>query len=58
MSDNKLNRGEPDRSKINMHEDYEVKYWTKHLGVSKEKLAEVVAKVGDSAAAVKKELAA
>jgi len=58
MSDNKLNRGEPDRSKINMNEDYEVKYWTKHLGVSKEKLEQVVAKVGNSASAVQKELAA
>ena len=27
MSDNRLNRGQPDRSKINMSEDYEVKYW-------------------------------
>jgi hypothetical protein len=56
--DNKVNRGQPDRSKINMNEDYEVKYWTKHFGVSKEKLAEVVGKVGNSAAAVAKELAA
>ena len=53
-----LNRGEPDRSKINMSEDYEVQYWAKHLGVSKEKLAQVVEKVGNSAAAVRKELAA
>ncbi len=56
--DNLKNRGQPDRSKINMSEDYEVKYWTKHLGVSKEKLAQVVAKVGNSASAVQKELAA
>jgi hypothetical protein len=27
-------RGQPDRSKINMHEDYEVKYWTHELGVT------------------------
>jgi 3-oxoacyl-[acyl-carrier-protein] synthase III len=58
MSDDLINRGQPDRSKINMHEDYEVKYWTKHFGISKEKLAEVVDKVGNSAAAVQKELAA
>lgn len=56
--DNLNNRGQPDRSKINMSEDYEVKYWTKHFGVSKEKLAAVVAKVGNSASAVQKELAA
>ena len=51
-------KGEPDRSKINMDEDFEVKCWTKELGVSREKLQEVVDKVGNSAAAVRKELAA
>jgi 3-oxoacyl-[acyl-carrier-protein] synthase III len=56
--DNPNNRGQPDRSKINMHKDYEVKYWTKELGVSKEELQKAVDKVGNSAAAVRKELAA
>jgi hypothetical protein len=51
-------KGPQDRSKINMHEDYEVKYWTKELGVSKEKLQKAVDEVGNSAAAVRKELAA
>ena len=56
MSDNKLNRGEPDRSRINLDEDYEVKYWTRHLGISAEELKRLVDKVGNSAAAVRKEL--
>jgi hypothetical protein len=56
--DDLKNRGQPDRSKINMHEDHEVQYWTKHLKVSKEELQKVVDKVGNSAAAVRKELAA
>ncbi len=34
MADNKTKRGQPDRSKINMSEDYEVKYWAKELGVT------------------------
>lgn len=51
-------RGSQDRSKINMHEDYEVKYWTKELGVSKEQLQKAVDKVGNGAAAVRKELEA
>ena len=51
-------KGPQDRSKINMHEDYEVKYWTKELGVSKEKLQKAVDEVGNSAAAVREELAA
>jgi hypothetical protein len=56
MSDNLLNRGQPDRSKINMSEDYEVQYWTKHLNVSRDVLQRAVDKVGNSAAAVRKEL--
>ena len=50
-------RDQPDRSKINMHEAWEVKYWTHALGVSREKLQQAVDKVGNSAAAVRKELA-
>jgi hypothetical protein len=51
-------KGQQDRSKINMHEPVEVQYWTKHLKVSKEELQKAVDKVGNSAAAVRKELAA
>ena len=54
--DNLTKKDQRDRSKINMHEDYEVKYWTKELGVSKDELQKVVDKVGNSAAAVRKEL--
>lgn len=54
--DNLTKREQPDRSKINMHEGFEVKYWTHQLGVSREQLQEAVDKVGNSAAAVRKEL--
>jgi hypothetical protein len=54
--DNLTKRDQPDRSKINMHEDYEVKHWTKALGVTREELQKAVDKVGNSAAAVRKEL--
>ena len=47
----------PDRGKINMSEDFEVKYWLKALGVSRDELQRAVDKVGNSAAAVRKELA-
>ena len=50
-------REQPDRSKINMHQPWEVKYWTHALGVSKEELQRAVDKVGNSAAAVRKQLA-
>lgn len=56
--DNLTKRAQPDRSKINMDEAFEVKYWTHALGVSKEELQKAVDKVGNSAAAVRKELSA
>jgi hypothetical protein len=40
-------KGPADRSKINMHEVWEVEYWTKELGVSKDELARLVKKVGN-----------
>lgn len=33
-----------DRSKIAMHEEHEVRYWTKHLGESRDKLQRAVDK--------------
>jgi hypothetical protein len=57
MTDSLTNRDQPDRSKINMSEDHVVHYWTKHLNISKEELQKAVDKVGNSAAAVRKELA-
>lgn len=47
----------PDRSKINMNEADQVKSWAHALGVTKERLQQAVDKVGNSAAAVRKELA-
>ena len=55
--DNLTKKEQADRSKINMHEVHELKYWAKELGVSKEKLREAIDKVGNSAAAVRNELA-
>ena len=55
MANDKTNRGQPDRSKINMSEDDEVKYWTRHLGTTREELQKVVDRVGNSAKAVAKE---
>jgi hypothetical protein len=45
-----------DRSKINMQQPHEVRYWTRHLGVSKEELQKAIDKVGNAAATVRKEL--
>jgi hypothetical protein len=56
MAHDLTKRGQPDRSLINMSEDHEVKYWTRHLGVSREELQRAVDKAGNAAAAVRKEL--
>lgn len=56
MADDLRKRGAQDRSRISMSEEHEVKYWTEALGVSREQLQRTVDKVGNSAAAVRKEL--
>jgi hypothetical protein len=47
---------ERDRSKIDLGRPIEVRWWTRALDVSREDLIAAVEKVGDSAAAVRKEL--
>ncbi|MGC2527855.1 MAG: DUF3606 domain-containing protein [Candidatus Acidiferrum sp.] len=44
------------RSHIATDDELELKYWTKHLGVTRDELQSVIDKVGNSAAAVRKEL--
>jgi hypothetical protein len=56
MTDNLLDKGQRDRGHIAMGQPHEVHYWTKHLRVSKEELQRTVDKVGNSVAAVRKEL--
>jgi hypothetical protein len=47
----------PDRSKINLDSAQHAKAWAHTLGVTKDELRCVVDKVGNSAAAVRKEIA-
>ncbi len=54
MPDDKSKAGKQDRSKINVHEEYELRDWSKRLGVSKEELKKAVQSVGNSADAVRK----
>jgi predicted RNA-binding protein YlqC (UPF0109 family) len=54
--DNVSKKGQVDRSKINLHEAWEMDYWTKELGVSKGELERIISKVGNSTGAVRKEL--
>jgi Protein of unknown function (DUF3606) len=46
----------PDRSKINVDEPAELKCWSRGLRVPPDQLRRAVEKVGNSAAAVRKEL--
>ncbi len=56
MADDLKDRGARDCSRVNIHEDYEVRYWTEKWGVTKERLAQAVQKVGVSSEAVAREL--
>jgi hypothetical protein len=56
MSDNLQDRGQQDRSRINLHEQHEIQYWTKALGVTKEQLEQAVKQAGNSADAVRQHL--
>ncbi len=46
-----------DRSKIVLDGQNQVRHWTKHFGVTQQELARAIERVGNSAAAVRKELA-
>jgi hypothetical protein len=56
MADNLQSAGPQDRSRINVHEEWELRYWTKELGVSKERLEELVKEVGPAVSAVRQRL--
>jgi len=58
MSDNLQKSGSQDRSRINVHEEWEVRYWTEALGVSREELEKAVSAVGVSADKVREHLKA
>jgi hypothetical protein len=46
MSDDTSKRGPADRQRVNVDEDYEVRYWTQKWNVSEERLREAVAAAG------------
>jgi hypothetical protein len=56
VSDDTMKRDYRDRDRINVHEDYEVRYWSKELGVTPEKLKQTVEKVGVMSSDVRKAL--
>jgi hypothetical protein len=56
MSDNLQERGPQDRSRINVHEEWELRYWTKELGLSADELRQAVKDAGTSVKAVREHL--
>jgi len=56
MSDDKTKRGPQDRSKINVHEKYELDYWSRKFRVTPDELRDTVKRVGTSLEAIEREL--
>jgi hypothetical protein len=46
MADDRTKTGWQDDIRINVHQDYELRDWSKRLGVTPERLKQVVAQVG------------
>lgn len=56
MADDLTKTGKADDSRINIHQDHEVQYWSCTLGVTPERLKEVVPLVGPMVRDVKQHL--
>jgi hypothetical protein len=56
MVDNLKDRGAQDRSRVNIHEEHEVRYWTEKWGVTKDQMAKAIERAGVSVQAVAREL--
>lgn len=56
MSDDLRNRGPRDRARVNVHEPWEVEYWTKKFGCTAAQLAQAVNVVGVMAVDVERYL--
>lgn len=52
MADDKTLSGGQDRTRINVHEDYELRDWSRKFGVTPEQLKAAVQAVGTSAEAI------
>ena len=56
MPDDKTKTRPQDASRVNVHEEYEVRYWTGKFGCTEAELRNAVKQVGTSAAAVEQHL--
>jgi hypothetical protein len=53
MAEDLSSRDPQDRSRVNVNETHELRYWTKELGVTEAQLRAAVAAAGTSAQAVR-----
>jgi hypothetical protein len=53
MADDRSKRGKQDRIQINIHEEFEVRYWSKELGITPDQLKEMVQQLGTSAETIR-----
>jgi hypothetical protein len=56
MTDDRKKPREPDRSLINLEEDYEVRYWCKELRLEPDRLRQMVQEHGNSAEKIREAL--
>ena len=54
MADDLSKTGRQDDSRINIHQDYEVRYWSQQFGVTADRLKEAVRAVGPMVPDVKR----
>lgn len=57
MADNLNERGPQDRSRINVNEEWELRYWSKSLGATPEQLRAAVDQVGPMVDKVREHIA-
>lgn len=53
MTDDKTIQAPHDANRINLNEDYEVRYWTERFGVAKEALSDAINTVGPNVKTVR-----
>jgi hypothetical protein len=56
MPDDQSDRGPQDRTRINLHEDHEIRHWTQVMGCTADELRAAVEAVGVSVDAVRRHL--
>ncbi|WP_395407406.1 DUF3606 domain-containing protein [Pseudoduganella sp. UC29_106] len=56
MANDLSKRGPRDRSRININEEREMRYWTEELGITRDRLLLLVKQVGISAERVRAQL--